>query len=207
MAGSHQAVTAREAGLAACHVCGKLQPFAPARHCERCGSSLYQRKPFSVQRSWAFLITALILYLPANLYPIMTTATLGIKDENTIIGGVILLWGMKSYPVAVIVFIASIVIPLLKFLVISLLLLSIWRDKQGKLGKLGQQTRLFRFIEYIGPWSMIDVFVVILLVALIRFGGIASVLPGPAAMAFAGMVIATMLAALSFDTRLLWDNE
>jgi len=204
VASHRQALTARQAGLAACHVCGKLQPCTAERHCVRCGSRLYQRKPFSVQRSWAFLLTALILYVPANLYPIMTTATLGVKDDNTIIGGVILLWSMKSYPVAMIVFVASIVIPLLKFLIISLLLLSIWK---GHSGRLSQQTRLFRFIEYIGPWSMIDVFVVILLVALIRFGGIASVLPGPAAMAFAGMVIATMLSAISFDTRLLWDNE
>ena len=204
MASRRQALTAMQAGLASCHVCGTLQSFEADRHCVRCGSRLYQRKPFSLQRSWAFLITGLILYLPANLYPIMTTTQLGVTDENTIIGGVILLWSIKSYPVAVIVFVASIVIPLLKFLVISLLLLSIWR---GHAGKLGQQTRLFRFIEYIGPWSMIDVFVVILLVALIQFGGIASVLPGPAAMAFAGMVMATMLAAISFDTRLLWDNE
>lgn len=204
MAGRRQALTAMCAGLAACHVCGKLQAYTADHHCERCGSRLYQRKPFSIQRSWAFLITGLILYVPASLYPIMMTTSLGVKDEKTIIGGVILLWSMKSYPVAVIVFIASIVIPLLKFLVISLLLLSI---SSGHSGKLGQQTRLFRFIEYIGPWSMIDVFVVILLVALIRFGGIATVLPGPAAMAFAGMVIATMLSAISFDTRLLWDNE
>jgi paraquat-inducible protein A len=192
-----------QAGLAACHVCGKLQSCT-ADHCVRCGSRLYQRKPFSVQRSWAFLITALILYVPANLYPIMNTTSLGVKDEKTIIGGVILLWSMKSYPVAVIIFTASIVIPLLKFLVISLLLLSIWKSRSGK---LYQQTRLFRIIEYIGPWSMIDVFVVILLVALIQFGGIATVLPGSAAMAFAGMVIATMLSAISFDTRLLWDSE
>lgn len=192
-----------QAGLAACHVCGKLQPCKADRHCVRCGSRLYQRKPFSVQRSWAFLITALILYVPANLYPIMNTTSLGVKDEKTIIGGVILLWSMKSYPVAVIIFTASIVIPLLKFLVIGLLLFSIWK---GHSGKLNQQTRLFRVIEYIGPWSMIDVFVVILLVALIQFGGIATVLPGSAAMAFAGMVITTMLSAISFDTRLLWDN-
>ena len=204
MAGSRQALTALQAGLASCHVCGKLQAYAAGRRCQRCGSRLYQRKPFSKQRSWAFLLTGLILYLPANLYPIMTTTQLGVTDENTIISGVILLWSMESYPVAVIVFVASIVIPLLKFLVIGLLLLSI---SSGHSGRLSQQTRLFRFIEYIGPWSMIDVFVVILLVALIQFGGIATVLPGPAAMAFAGMVVATMLAAISFDTRMLWDNE
>lgn len=204
MAGHRQALTAMQAGLASCHVCGKLQSCKSGRHCVRCGSRLYQRKPFSVQRSWAFLITALILYVPANLYPIMNTTSLGIKDEKTIIGGVILLWSMKSYPVAVIIFTASIVIPLLKFLVIGLLLFSIWK---GHSGKLNQQTRLFRIIEYIGPWSMIDVFVVILLVALIQFGGIATVLPGSTAMAFAGMVITTMLSAISFDTRLLWDSE
>jgi len=144
-----------------------------------------------------------VLYLPANLYPILTTTTLGVPEHNTIIQGVVALWQLESYPVAIIVFVASIVIPIIKFLVIGSLLILIQR---GPAGKLNQHTRLFRFIEYIGPWSMIDVFVVILLVALIQFGGIASVYPGSAAAAFAGMVIATMFSAIFFDTRLLWDN-
>ncbi len=201
--GKTGALTARNTGLVACHVCGKLQPWVAGSECSRCGSMLHQRKPESLQRSWAFLISALLLYLPANLYPIMTTTTLGMPENSTIIGGVILLWQHGSYPVAAVVFIASVMIPIIKFLVIGSLLLLV---RHGHSGKLGQHTRLFRFIEYIGPWSMIDVFVVILLVALIQFGGIASVYPGPAAVAFAGMVIATMLSALFFDTRLLWDR-
>ena len=196
-------LTARNAGLVACHVCGKLQPWAAGSACARCGSMLHQRKPESLQRSWAFLISALLLYLPAKRYPIMTTTTLGMPENSTIIGGVILLWQHGSYPVAAVVFIASVMIPIIKFLVIGSLLLLV---RHGHSGKLGQHTRLFRFIEYIGPWSMIDVFVVILLVALIQFGGIASAYPGPAAAAFAGMVIATMFSALFFDTRLLWDR-
>lgn len=196
-------ITAREAGLVACHVCGKLQRHAEDADCVRCGSELHQRIPESMQRSLAFLICALILYIPANIYPILTTSTLGVPEHNTIIEGVISLWQLESYPVAIIVFLASVVIPILKFFVISFLLLMVHR---GQSGKLGQHTRLFRFIEYIGPWSMIDVFVVILLVALIQFGGIATVYPGSAAAAFAGMVIATMLSAIFFDTRLLWDN-
>jgi paraquat-inducible protein A len=164
---------------------------------------LHQRKPDSLQRSWAFLVSALLLYFPANLYPIMTTTTFGVPENSTIIGGVILLWQHGSYPVAAVVFIASVMIPIIKFLVIGALLLLV---RYGHPVKLGQQTRLFRYIEYIGPWSMIDVFVVILLVSLIQFGGIASVYPGPAAAAFAAMVITTMFSALFFDTRLLWDK-
>ena len=201
--GKTEALTARNAGLVACHVCSKLQPWVAGSECTRCGSTLHQRKPESLQRSWAFLISALLLYFPANLYPIMTTTSLGVPENSTIIGGVILLWQYGSYPVAAVVFIASVMIPIIKFLVIGSLLVLV---KHGHPVKLAQQTRLFRFIEYIGPWSMIDVFVVILLVALIQFGGIASVYPGPAAAAFAAMVIATMFSALFFDTRLLWDR-
>ena len=201
--GKAGAPTARDAGLVACHVCGKLQPYAQGSSCTRCGSELHQRKPQSLQRSWAFLVSAMLLYFPANLYPIMTTTTLGMPENSTIIGGVILLWQHGSYPVAAVVFVASVMIPIIKFFVIGALLLLV---RHGHPDKLGQQTRLFRFVEYIGPWSMIDVFVVILLVALIQFGGIASVYPGPAAAAFAGMVIATMFSALFFDTRLLWDK-
>ena len=151
----------------------------------------------------SYLVSALLLYFPANLYPIMTTTTFGVPENSTIIGGVILLWQYGSYPVAAVVFIASVMIPIIKFLVIGSLLLLV---RYGHPVKLSQQTRLFRLIEYIGPWSMIDVFVVILLVALIQFGGIASVYPGPAAAAFAAMVITTMFSALFFDTRLLWDK-
>ncbi|MEJ2309033.1 MAG: paraquat-inducible protein A [Gammaproteobacteria bacterium] len=202
-AGKPRALTARDAGLVACHVCGKLQHYAEETDCVRCGSELHQRKPESLQRSWAFLVCAMVLYIPANLYPILTTTTLGEPSYNTILEGVIELWRLESYPVAIIVFLASILIPIVKFLVIGSLLIMI---QHGRGRRLGRQTRLFRFIEYIGPWSMIDVFVVILLVALIQFGGVASVYPGPAAAAFAGMVIATMLSALFFDTRLLWDS-
>ena len=163
--GKTGALTARRAGLVACHVCGKLQPWVAGSECSRCGSMLHQRKPDSLQRSWAFLVSALLLYFPANLYPIMTTTTFGVPENSTIIGGVILLWQYGSYPVAAVVFIASVMIPIIKFLVIGSLLLLI---RYGHPVKLSQQTRLFRLIEYIGPWSMIDVFVVAILASLVR---------------------------------------
>ena len=124
-AGRPRALTARDAGLVACHVCGKLQRFAEGADCMRCGSELHQRKPDSLQRSWAFLVCALVLYIPANTYPILTTTTLGVESHSTILEGVIELWQLGSYPVSIIVFLASIVIPIVKFLVIGSLLLLI----------------------------------------------------------------------------------
>jgi len=203
----HYGLTAREAGLVSCTLCGKLHRLPDPRtaaRCERCGSRLHSRKPGSLQRTWALLLTGMLLYIPANIYPIMLTQSLGRVEENTIIGGIITLWHMKSYFVAGVVFVASVVVPILKFLVILYLLFSIQR--RSRLA-LNQKVVLYHVTEIIGPWSMVDVFVVALLVALIKMGGIASVYPGIAAMAFAAMVGTTMLAATSFDPRLLWDDH
>ena len=200
-------VTARSAGLVACHLCGKVHRAPASGHdawCVRCGSRLHSRKPGSLQRTWAFLLTGILLYLPANIYPIMTTETLGRPDDNTIIQGVVVLWHHGSWFIAVVVFAASVVVPILKFLVLLYLLSSVQR--RGVMSRR-DRLRLFYVTEVIGPWSMIDVFVVALLVALVQMGGIASVRPGIAAFAFAGMVAATMLAASAFDPRLLWDSE
>jgi paraquat-inducible protein A len=198
-------MTAREAGLVACETCGKVHkaPRQEPAFCLRCGSRLHSRKPASIERTWALLLTGIVLYLPANLYPIMQTESLGRPEDSTIIGGVILLWHHGSYMISSVVFIASVLIPILKFFVIAYLLLSVQR--RSTLARR-QKLRLFHVTEFIGPWSMIDVFVVALLVALVQMGGIASVRPGVAALAFATMVAATMLAALSFDQRLLWDR-
>ena len=198
-------LTAREAGLVACETCGKVHqaPRQEPAFCLRCGSRLHSRKPASIERTWALLVTGIVLYLPANLYPIMQTESLGRPEDSTIIGGVILLWQHGSYMISGVVFIASVLIPILKFYVIAYLLLSVQR--RSTLARR-QKLRLYHVTEFIGPWSMIDVFVVALLVALVQMGGIASVRPGVAALAFATMVAATMLAALSFDQRLLWDR-
>jgi paraquat-inducible protein A len=195
-------LSAAAAGLCACHVCGKLHPHPAPLHCACCGASLHARKRYSIQRAWAWLIAALILYIPANIYPIMITEMLGRATPNTIIGGVINLFQHGAYVVAAVVFSASILIPLLKFSAMSYLLISIQR---GTLTRRVDRHRLYRYVDFIGRWSMIDVFVVAILVALVQMGGLAQVLPGPAADAFAAVVVCTMFSALALDSRLIWD--
>jgi len=200
-------LSARSAGLVACVTCGKVHQRPPpgeAGWCVRCGSRLHSRKPASIQRTWALLITGALLYIPANIYPIMVTQSLGRPEENTIIGGIIVLWHHGSYLIASVVFAASVVVPVLKFAVILYLLSSVHR--RSRLA-LSQKVKLYHLTEFIGPWSMVDVFVVALLVALIKMGGVASITPGVAAIAFAAMVGITMVAASSFDPRLLWDKD
>ena len=196
-------LTGAQLNLVQCHLCHKVQDDT-LDQCIRCGTRLDKRKPLSVQRSLALLMTAIILYIPANIYPILETTTLGLKEQNTIIGGVIVLWNHGSYLVSTVVFVASVLIPVLKFLVLGYLIAVVRNDNRKH---LAQTAKLFHITERMGPWSMIDVFVVTLLVALIQFGGIASVYPGAAAVAFTGMVVATMLSAITFDTRLLWDSS
>ncbi|MEM9159551.1 MAG: paraquat-inducible protein A [Verrucomicrobiota bacterium] len=161
------------------------------------------RKPRSVQRSLAYLITAFILYFPANFLPIMYTSQLGRSSPSTIIGGVITLWVHGSYVIAAIIFIASVFVPSAKMLVIAHLLFTA-NAKENPSPK--QNASLLHMTEVIGRWSMIDVFVVAVLVAMIQLGKVMYIQPGPAALAFAGVVIATMLSAMSFDPRLIWDS-
>ncbi|ALS99108.1 paraquat-inducible protein A [Lacimicrobium alkaliphilum] len=153
------------------------------------------------QRTWAFLLAALILYIPANTLPIMQTRVMGQEQPSTILGGVVSLWQDGSYPVALVIFVASLAVPVGKLLVLCWLNYSIQKQATG-----GQhwRTRLYRITDFIGRWSMIDVFVVAILVSLIQLGNTLSVYPGPAALAFSAVVILTMLAANSFDTRLIW---
>lgn len=196
-------LTGDQINLVQCHLCHKVQTTSN-EFCSRCGTRLDMRKPESTQRALALLITAIILYIPANIYPILETTTMGMKEQNSIIGGVITLWHHGSYVISMIVFVASVLIPVLKFLVLGYLL---WVVKTRRGKHLAQTTSLFHLTEKMGPWSMIDVFVVTLLVALIQFGGVASVHPGAAALAFSIMVIVTMLSAIAFDTRLIWDSD
>ncbi|MBT8420409.1 MAG: paraquat-inducible protein A [Gammaproteobacteria bacterium] len=203
-------MSARAAGFVACTICGKLHRILQNQldiryvRCVQCGAKLHSRKPHSLQRTWALLLTGILLYVPANIYPIMITRDLGRPEENTIISGIIALWNLDAYLVAGVIFVASVVVPIMKFLVILYLLLSVHR--KSPLARK-QKVRLYHITEFIGPWSMVDIFVMALLVALVNMGGIASVEPGMAAVAFAAMVGVTMLAIMVFDPRLLWDNE
>lgn len=151
----------------------------------------------------AFLIAATVLYIPANVFPIMTTEQFGRSVDSTIIGGVILLWKMGSYPVALVIFIASVLVPIGKILAIAMLSWTVTREQSTS---QHQRTILYRITELIGKWSMVDVFVVAILVALIQITGVIVIRPGGAALAFAGMVILTMFSATNFDPRLIWDH-
>ena len=189
-------------GLASCHVCYKLAP-ADLHDCPRCGATLHLRVPDSIQRTLALLVTAVLLYIPANVLPIMTTDQLGRSVDSTIIGGVILLIDMGSYPVAAVIFIASVLVPVGKFCSMFWLCWSVIRHHRSS---RRQRTVLYRVTEFVGRWSMTDVFVVTILVALIQMGGLLRITPGAAAVAFGCVVIVTMLAAESFDPRLIWDQ-
>lgn len=185
-----------------CHVCGFLSP-ADAEHCVHCGSVLHHRRPNSLQLTIALLVAAAIFYLPANLYPMMLTESLGTTTPSTIMQGVILLWELGDYPVSLVILIASICIPMAKMISISVLCLAAIRAKRGK-GVI--YTKLYRVTEFIGRWSMVDVFVVSILVALVQMGSLMSIYPGTASLSFAAVVILTMLSAMSFDVRLIWDR-
>ena len=194
--------TAAAAGLATCHTCYKLAD-ASCHECPRCGAALHVRTADSVQRTMALVITATLLYIPANILPIMTTTLLGSSEESTIIGGVVLLMKLGSYPIAAVIFIASVLVPTGKLLSITWLCWSVARRQKTS---ARQRTTMYRITEFVGKWSMTDVFVVMILVALIQLGGIMTIDAGPAAIAFGGVVIVTMLAAESFDPRLIWDH-
>lgn len=194
--------SAASQGLANCHIC-TLTSRVEQQHCPRCGATLHLRIPNSLQRTVSLLITAMVLYLPANFLPITHTDQFGNVLDSTIMGGVILMWEYGSYPVALIIFIASIMIPTAKLAALTWLSWSVSRQDTQR---LKQRTSLYRITEFVGRWSMVDVFVVAILVALIQLGGILTIRPGPAALAFSGVVIITMLAAEAFDPRLIWDK-
>lgn len=196
-------MTARQAGLIGCTHCGKVYRPDTAR-CVRCGAPLQARSNAQLQAVWAWLIAGMVAYIPANVYPMLKTTTLGRSTENTILGGVVELMHHGSYGVAGIVFFASIIIPLAKFGAIIFLALSVTR--QVRMG-VHRRHMLFEVVEFIGRWSMIDVFVVAILSSLVQLNFAASIHPGIAAISFALSVAFTMIAALSFDERLIWDAE
>lgn len=199
---SYPANTAAAQGLALCHTCGHLDR-AELHHCGRCGSGLHLRKADSLQRCLALLCTAVVLYIPANVLPIMNTLQLGKGEPATILGGVVLLIKMGSYPIAGVIFIASVMVPLAKLFALFYL---VWNGYRKVPASGIQCTKIYRLTELVGKWSMVDVFVVAILVALIHLTGLLVILPGPAAVAFAGVVVSTILAAHAFDTRLIWDR-
>lgn len=172
--------------------------------CRRCGTALHLRKPHSISRTWALLIAAYILYVPANLLPMMNTGSMFGSQSDTIMSGVVYLWHSGSWHLALVVFIASVLVPLAKMLSLTYLLISVqlgWKHRPL------ERTKLYRVLEFVGPWSMLDVYVVTILVALVQLKSLATILPGPAAAAFGGVVVLTMLAAMAFDPRLLWEHK
>ena len=198
----NEQATALSSGLASCHTCLKLEPVTATR-CSRCGSHLHARQVDSVQRTLALLIAACILYIPANVYPIMYTDQLGSSEASTILGGVILLIELDSIPIALVIFLFSVMVPIGKILVMFYL---VWTVQRGTLASQRQRATMYTVTEFVGKWSMVDVFVVAILSALVHVGGLMVVRPGIAALAFAGVVVLTMIAAESFDARLIWDK-
>jgi paraquat-inducible protein A len=198
--------TAAEAGLVSCENCSLLSspaPGAEAGYCPRCGGELAQRHHHSIQYTWALVIAAAICYIPANVLPVLTTNALGSSESDTIIGGVLLLYNTGSWPLALIVLIASVMVPLGKLIALSYLLISVQR---GSIKNNQDRTRLYRLVELIGRWSMLDVFVDTFTVALIQLQPLMSVEPGAGVLFFAAVVVLTMIAAESFDPRLIWDT-
>ena len=187
-----------------CDTCGLVSRAAPGTRCTRCGFRLRDRRPAAIERTWALALAAMVLYIPANIYPVLTVVQLGAGQPSTILGGVQELIDAGMWPLAALVFFASVAVPVLKLIGLGVLLLT---THFGTGWRLHDRTVLYRIVDAVGRWSMIDVFMESILVALIQFGQVASIYPGRGAIAFAAVVILTMLAARSFDPRLMWDND
>lgn len=194
-----------QAGLLGCHGCGLLtaQNDQADQRCRRCGEPLHTRRPNSLALTWALLLTAIVFYIPANLFPITVMTALGNKEGDTIMQGVLYFLGSGEWPIALVIFTASILVPTLKITALTYLLISVQRNhKTQHLGR----TKIYRAVEFVGRWSMIDVFVVTIMVALVQMGTLVSAAAGTGAIYFCAVVIITMLAAESFDPRLIWDG-
>lgn len=189
-----------------CESCGQVcrDPGAPMRadlRCPRCGQVLHHEKPKSVQRTLALALASVVLYIPANVLPVMSTTTGFVTTAHTLLGGIVQLWVEGSWFLSIIVFVASIAVPVLK---IAILVVLAWSVRRAPAWRRLERARLFRAIELVGHWSMLDVYVVVLLGACVRFGSLARAEPEPGLLAFAGVVVLTLLAARSFDPRLIW---
>ena len=198
-------LTAARLGLYACETCELLSRPASAAEpgfCSRCGERLEQRRPRSLELTWAFLVAAAICFIPANALPVLNTTSLGSTEPDTILGGIVFLYTSGSWPLALVVLIASVMIPLGKLVALVYLLLSIQRRSAMS---NRERTRLYRMVEFIGRWSMLDVFVDTFTVALVQLNPLMAVAPGPGVVFFAAVVVLTMLAAESLDPRLIWD--
>jgi paraquat-inducible protein A len=201
------ALTATRAGLVSCEACHLLSRPADAAapgYCPRCGTELAWRRHHSIQYTWALVIAAAICYIPANVLPVLSTTALGSTDSDTIMGGVVLLYTTGSWPLALIVLVASVMVPMGKLGALSYLLIAVQR---GSIGSHRERARLFRMVRFIGRWSMLDVFVDTFTVALVQLQPLMSVEPGPGVLFFAAVVVLTMIAAESFDPRLIWDTN
>jgi len=199
--------TALSSSLLSCGICHLLvrkPPGAadPAGKCPRCGAALHSRKPNSITRTWALVIAAFIFYIPANVLPITKVTSLGATQSDTIMSGVIYFIQTGMWPIAAVIFIASVFVPVLKLLILLFLVISVQRRSQWR---PKDRTRLYRITEAIGRWSMTDIFVVTILVALVHLGALANIEAQAGAVFFAAVVVITMLAAMSFDSRLIWD--
>lgn len=205
MSGQH-VITGAAAHIIGCHGCGLAHKASPEDHglvCSRCGLPLHFRKPDSLNRAWALLIASYVLIIPANVLPVMESSTLSGTEDDTIMSGVIYLWTSGSEALSVILFIASILIPISKLLALTVLLISVRRRSTWK-PKV--RTQIYRVLEAVGRWSMIDIYVAAMLTALVQFGNIMSINVGAGAIAFGAVVVLTMFAAESFDPRLLWES-
>jgi paraquat-inducible protein A len=203
---SASAASAMELGLQSCEDCGLLSRPRPGEaegRCPRCDAALEFRKPDSLQRTWAFVIGAAVCYIPANLLPVLTTTTAAGAESDTILQGVVLLWSPTGWPLSLIVLFASIMIPSAKILALIYLLVSIQR---GSAANNGERIRLYRMVEFIGRWSMVDVFVDTFTASLIQLQPLMSVEPASGLFFFAAVVVLTMLAVESFDPRLIWNS-
>ena len=198
-------VMGRTVGLLACRHCHATVRAIRSSHqlCPRCGARVQDRRPHSLAATAALVLSAAALYVPANLLPIMHTSTLVGGEDDTIMSGVIVLVQTGSWPLALLVFFASIMVPMLKLIALALLVISIrQRWKSPPLGRL----RLYRLVEFVGRWSLLDIYVLTLLVALVQLQALATVEPRPGAIAFGAVVVLTLLSARSFDPRLLFDQ-
>jgi len=196
--------TAMQLGLQSCEGCGLLSRPTPGEEgrCPRCDEELHFRKPASFQRTWAYVIAAAICYIPANVLPVLTTTTAAGSESDTILQGVVLLWSPTGWPLSLIVLFASIMIPSAKILALGYLLITAQR---GSSANNEPRIRLYRMVDFIGRWSMVDVFVDTFTAALIQLQPLMSVEPGPGLIFFAAVVVFTMLGVESFDPRLIWD--